>query len=474
MPGLAIRPSQFVLNYGVGSIIETQEGPVVIPDFEKWGRVFGRGKTPTVEDFIIHGSDVASGLLDNGLVFRIPTNIDVSQPENQPIFNTIPFPGWAFCVRHAQLYELNGGRTLCSGCISGRYTESDIKRQAIRFIRACEDGHLDDVDWHHLVHLTGASSCDNRRYNWTLRGNSLRDVNINCPHCGSGTSLSDVYNRTSNCTGRFPEKGTASQICDKKASVLLRGSSSLRIPEIISVIPIPPDSSPLYQALDNRPMLAVLATQKVWTRNQLIEKLQEMEIEAPDIYDPNVMIHLSNATNEDVVQIVHNLKKSKRERAVSVEDAKSREFHALQDAAQHGRPPDQESVDSDFQVKVQNVCPSVPFHSLKLRVTPIERLSVIMVQRGYRRLNTENRLVETSYYDGSRKYFPGVKLKGEGIFIDSGNVFPRTASNGWLQKYTLTKNPYSHPVAVWWHTLAHGQIRLFICCYQGKCLCKRG
>ena len=79
-----------------------------------------------------------------------------------------------------------------------------------------------------------------------------------------------------------------------------------------------------------------------------------------------------------------------------------------------------------------------------------------MVQRGYRRLNTDNRLVETSYYDGSRKYFPGIKLKGEGIFVDSGkNIFPKIISDGWEQKYSSTKNPYSHPVSVWWHTLAH-------------------
>jgi hypothetical protein len=119
---------------------------VIIPDFARWGRVFGHGRTPGVGQFEIRGSSIASSLLDNGLVFQIPTNADLSEPENKVIFSgTIPFTGWALCIRHSRLYELQGGRTGCKNCITEGYGESNIKKQAIRFVRACPLGHLDDV-----------------------------------------------------------------------------------------------------------------------------------------------------------------------------------------------------------------------------------------------------------------------------------------------------------------------------------------
>ena len=79
--GQSIRPTQFVLTYGVGSIMETPAGPRVILDFERWGRVFGAGKKPPVDKFEIHELS-ASQLLNKGRIFKVPTNLDLEIPEN--------------------------------------------------------------------------------------------------------------------------------------------------------------------------------------------------------------------------------------------------------------------------------------------------------------------------------------------------------------------------------------------------------
>ncbi len=223
----------------MGSIIETSEGPVIIPDFDRWGRVFGQGRSPSVYDFEIPGSTAASPLLDNGLVFRIPTNLDFDEQENRPIFSTISFPGWALCVTHGKLFESKGGLTECRECRDLGRTSTEIKRQAIRFVRACSSGHLDDVDWHGIIHKGSATPCASRVFTWTSGGSSLRSVMISCDNCGSSVSLKDVYDMTLSCSGRFPEKGTAQPGCARRAHVVLRGSSNLRLSEIITVIPIP-------------------------------------------------------------------------------------------------------------------------------------------------------------------------------------------------------------------------------------------
>ena len=205
MTGQAIRPSQFVFTFGVGSIIEAPGGPRVMKDFSEWGRVFGAGRSPSVSDFAISDSR-ASVLLRNGLIFTIPTNVKLEEPESQVVFSTGHFPDWALCTRHGYLYEIRGGgRTRCPDCISSHQTHS-ARKEAIRFVRACPDGHMDDIDWFGIVH-SFQKGCSENTFRWRSRGGSLRNVIIEC-NCGATATLADVYNRTHYCTGRFPEKGT--------------------------------------------------------------------------------------------------------------------------------------------------------------------------------------------------------------------------------------------------------------------------
>ncbi len=113
-----------------------------------------------------------------------------------------------------------------------------------------------------------------------------------------------------------------------------------------------------------------------------------------------------------------------------------------------------------------------------LRITPVNRLRVVMVQTGYRRVPggdpTQSSVVDCRYFDGNRYWYPGVELFGEGLFIDldpsenSCSHFPISghAANIWMDAWTHPER-YSqnlllpedrdqlHPVFIWWHTLSH-------------------
>lgn len=454
MTGQALRPSQFVFTFGVGSILEAPNGPRVVLDFEKWGRVFGAGRTPSVSDFAIPDS-TAQALLDNGNIFRIPTNVDLNEPEDEPIFSTSPFPGWALCVRHDYLFELpNDGLTRCPGChSSGNY--SSARREAIRFIRACPDGHMDDVDWHGIVH-SNRGSCNRTVFAWRAEGGSLRDVTIRC-ECGSVASLTDIYNRTRHCTGRFPEKGTAYSSCTKTARVTLRGSSSLRIPEIITIITIPRFASSLHRVLDQFQMRTILATRQNWTKTQLLESLQTMAEQDPALMDPRIIDEIGSTPEPRLLQVIDDIKKFGRNRPTSIQEIRAEEFRALQDASEFGHPPDQVSENYEFQVRKRDV-KELSFGRHKLRVAPIEMLRVLVVQKGYRRLGTDystNKLVPSFYFDGHYKWFPGMEQFGEGIFINSGSSILTAKSPDWETKYRTEQSIESHPIFVWWHTLSH-------------------
>ena len=85
-----------------------------------------------------------------------------------------------------------------------------------------------------------------------------------------------------------------------------------------------------------------------------------------------------------------------------------------------------------------------------------------------------NSLVDLTFIDGQRRWYPGVELFGEGIFVDlarSGSSDPPlseligSAANTWfgawvnpsaVHQQTMPNSLHElHPVFVWWHTLSH-------------------
>lgn len=457
MQGQALRPTQFILTYGVGSLIEAPGGPRIILDFSKWGRVFGQGRTPSVNNFEIPESMVSS-LLDNGRIFRIPTNIDFGAADNESVFQTGSFPNWALCIQHGYLYDLPpDDRTRCPECNTSGF--HDVSRtEAIRFVKACPEGHMDDIDWRGMVHLTKNKNCNITAYHWRSEGGSLKDVTIECD-CTAQATLRDVYRSTKLCTGRFPESGTSrSMHCDADAKVTLRGSSSLRIPEIISAITIPRFASRLHIMLDTPQMRVVFALKPEWTKKELLKTLQEMNEEDPTLIDPRAVDEISKNSDERIADTIREIKKFSKTKPKTIEEFRVQEFHDLTNAAEYGHPPDPTSEKVEFQVNKIDVRESASFGSHNLRVAPIARLRVVMAQKGYRRLGTDhhvNKLVQTYYFDGSQKWFPGVQQYGEGIFIDAGKSAITVDSSDWEEKYAAEPIIENLPQFVWWHSLSH-------------------
>src|SRR5437867_3992522 len=191
-----IRSSQFILTYGPGSILEAQHGPRMIWNYEKWVRIFGsRDNAHLLSRFLIPDFDL-SRILEGGRVFRIPTNAEMRVPDLVQLFRTGLFPSWALCLEHKPfiLYKLDElGNTNCPVCLKrkGRVYSQD---QAIRFVRACKNGHLDDIDWKYAIHKK--RECTGTLYEWDERGTELKNIHLICRSCSEEATLADVYFRT--------------------------------------------------------------------------------------------------------------------------------------------------------------------------------------------------------------------------------------------------------------------------------------
>ena len=134
--GQPLRPSEFILSYGVGSIIEAPRGPRLIPAFDKWdlARTVFSGSGNVLSKFRIDDRN-ARAQLSGSEIFEIPTNPQFDLTTNQSLFRTLRFPKWALCQQHRVLYQLDvNGRSRCPGC---RGKLRDSQDEAIRFVRAC-------------------------------------------------------------------------------------------------------------------------------------------------------------------------------------------------------------------------------------------------------------------------------------------------------------------------------------------------
>jgi hypothetical protein len=98
-----------------------------------------------------------------------------------------------------------------------------------------------------------------------------------------------------------------------------------------------------------------------------------------------------------------------------------------------------------------------------------------MVQTGYRRLDPLAQPVDRIVTLNDRRWYPGVELFGEGIFVDlappegseraahfelEGPEAPRwfmanQNQTGYFENFTFRDPQWIHPVFVWWHTLSH-------------------
>jgi hypothetical protein len=466
MKGQAIRPSQFVLTYGVGTVIDTKEGPRMILEIKKWGRMFTHPNTSKPLSVFEIEDDNLTVLL-RGKIFAIPTNADLEKPEDEILYLTGLFPRWAKCEEHKILYPLTRmGLSRCPNCRSDKYAQTE----AIRFVRACQDGHLDDIDWPSIIHRKN-KTCNGVHFTWIEgAGGDLRDVKISCPKCKEEATLWDIYRETWSCSGYHPETGEFEK-CDKEAVVVLRSASNLRIPEVVSALTIPPKSTPLHRVLRRPAIQAVLALTPNIDKQQLVSALATIARSNPLLVDHVALDAITNADESEIKSAIND-NCQPIDPDLTPKTLKEKEFDALRYAALNGYPPDPKKPD-DFEVDKHAVT-TLHFSSrLSIRITPVKKLRIVIAQKGFRRFVRPKsvpvekftpKLVETFYSDGTDRWFPGVELRGEGIFIDLPPAecinLDEEASAAWFKEFKALGMYYGyHPVFVFWHTLAHRVIQ---------------
>lgn len=242
-----LRSGQLITTFGPGSLLDLPNHAVILGGLDGWKYDFS--EIPTVTEPRLLAA-LQRQLKDNppqSLRLPPPAN-DGDNGKYSPKVTAWEFPDW-FVVQKTEFIPGGGKRRLIvhrSQLEGRRYRDGNNKSSVvpIRFVRSCNHGHIDEIDWRTFIHETSDHHC--ARPIWMEeRGTSgtLADTWVVCD-CGAKRSMSqaarDKQHSLGFCSGRRPWLGPNSRVsCKEPAKLLIRSASNAYFPQIYSAISIP-------------------------------------------------------------------------------------------------------------------------------------------------------------------------------------------------------------------------------------------
>lgn len=255
-----VRSSQLLTTFGAGAMMDQPEGSVIIGGLDHWH--YQSGPLPIVDEPRLLAK-LRARLERDDLTLRTPPPSTDDPTAGKPGITVFKFPR-CFLVQKPEarldaqgkaLPESKGTRRQIvpqSQLTNGKFSEGGLKHEVVplRFVRACEHGHLGDIDWPAFVH-GGSGACGAPIYlEEKSTTGALVDVEVSCSGCGSRRSLAQAAVKGSKalgrCDGRRPWLGSYTQeACTCHSRLLIRSASNAYFSQTISVISIPDKKSPV-------------------------------------------------------------------------------------------------------------------------------------------------------------------------------------------------------------------------------------
>lgn len=268
---------------GIGSLVETTEGSVIIETFDNWGY-----------DSILNSNEIENYLIiDDRLLSRLKyifKNLQyiVSVPDEyerriRPKANY--FPKWFYCPKCKQFKEYyewfkswkevgkDQAYFFPPKC-SNKECYEEILEQ-VRFVMTCPNGHIQDLPWKYWNNRTkekqpeqdfseteedesggpifldfNSKCCPDQKliYSVSRENSELSGIHIECRNCGKSENLGGVFGFRMKCSGNTPWFGLKERLnCEEKLKVVIKSSNSIYYANLISSIYIPVNQINLKQ-----------------------------------------------------------------------------------------------------------------------------------------------------------------------------------------------------------------------------------
>lgn len=273
-----LRQSQLLTTFGPGSMVDLPTRSVIISGLSFW-----KGEKQYIREERL-ASKVAKSLQDQlsaGQDIKLFTPPRQSSDPRASIsgVDAFVFPTW-FLAQIDRPVEHAGKRYRTRplvpwGKVKGGLTFEGKRVQAVpvRFVQACTNGHLSDINWNAFVHNDFDSKCRGQLWlDEAGSGNDFEEIFVRCEQCKERRPLSQAKIPNSkvlgSCGGHRPWLGPRGNEPCRKSKIsaetgdrietdqpeynrlLVRSASNAYFSQILSVISMPDQEEELKQAVD--------------------------------------------------------------------------------------------------------------------------------------------------------------------------------------------------------------------------------
>lgn len=472
-----LRRSTVVQTFGPGSIVDfrAEGAPIsaVIAGLEEWDSSFrpaGLANEQKVYEARLQKNLGVAG-------FRLPPVIDEQRtarnggPDSRSLV-AVRFPTWLQCPRcdrispsYKWLSDPGQAACYCPECTTSSPGQRKVFVIPVRFVMACDKGHLDEFPWD--LWVGHAPECKNRG-KLTLKSKrpGLAGLELECPECKAKRSMEGIFDATNwkgfRCKGRRPWLRRDDEDCDLQPRVLQRGASNLYFPVLESALSIPPWSDQLQEELgsywadivnipdreERARFISILAQNSL---RQALENLNLSPEKLADILEPRYNQYNSSA--------ILNLREE--------------EYHHF--VAGHDIRPEE---GGEFELRNVQVPDSL--RSYFSHIVRVVRLREVRAIRGFTRIKPpedgEGQNIAPIYVR-KPNWLPAIEVRGEGIYLEfepdhlhrwerqqvvqdrARNIQARWQSE-WIRRYGGGESsPVITPRYLLVHTWAHALMR---------------
>ena len=404
-----IRRSQAITTWGPGALIDLPRHSGIVGGLDTWPSV--NQLDEIVEPRLTRRLTLMTGVASPRL-YSPPA--DTAAPWEQRSGITLwRFPEWMVVQekQEKQTGNRRQGRLLVHRRALDERGRFDGRAVVpTRFVRACQRGHVQDVNWRSFLHGPG-TQCT--RQMWLEeRGTSgdLADLVVRCD-CGAGPRGMQEAAETGAlgpCWGARPWLGPhTAETCGLPSRLLIRTASNAYFAHGMTALSLPERGAEIDEAVQSQ-----------WATLQVVNDLASLAVMRRL---PAVAAALAGHSDEEVLDAIERLRDGAQERPV-----KLAELDALL-AAPEGYGEDV-PVDPDFHAR--RLPPEAwrrpPVTDRIAAVVQLHRLREVIVQIGFTRLEAIVPDINGEYDpDGpdlaplalEPQWFPAVENRGEGLLL---------------------------------------------------------
>lgn len=280
----------------------------------------------------------------------------------------------------------------------------------VRFVRACQNGHIGDIDWYFFVHQHNAN-CRQQLY-VDERGTSgdILDIAVRC-QCGEWRRLSDAARSErlllGKCRGDMPWLGPNRNVdCGEANRLLVRSASNAYFPRLMSVISLPDRDETLEKAVT-----------AAWDFLETAESADDVRHERKKA---KVAAALGDLKDEHVFVEIQRRKSEPLGPTKSVKQAELEVLTASQDEIGNDRPEGKFFAKALPRAQWDKEVPKEVE-----RIVLVHRLREVTAQVGFTRFEAQTTDVdgeldiaaESAPLSYEASWLPAVENRGEGVFI---------------------------------------------------------